>query len=901
MFGGLGQIRRGEGRDTFVAAGSLFVLLAAHALLETARDALFLASIDASRLPVVYIGVAVAALAVASLQERGPSGRAALSAWLGISGLVTGGFHFLVGSGQWVLYALYIWSAVVVTGGLTRFFILLGGRFSQSQAKRLYSVIGAGSVLGAIAGSGLAGLLLTVITPHELLMVGAGALLLAALGPLALSASEQKAFEPTPEKTSPLQSLTTTLQHPYARRVAVLMVLATVTFTFVDFAFKSEVASNIPADELGFFFARVYFALNVVSLFVQLFLVNWLIRVGGPTRALALLPGLLVFGGLGMLFGGGVFAGVALKGADGGLRHSLHRTASELLYVPMSSELRKASKTLIDIAGHRGGQAIASVIILCIAALGVDPVYIGAVILVLAGVAFALTVELRHHYLDVFRGTLAEAAEHKHVAFPELSLATLESLIATLSSTDEKRVEVALELFAEQGRAHLIPSLILYHPDPNVLAKALGLLASTGRTDFIPLADRLLDHEYAHVRAAALRARMELAPEEALLRSKVEVRCPVVRATALVGLTAGGFSTIEETGDYLDMVVTDGSDVAKEALARAIGYGPARGHDEYLVRLAVSDNDDVLLSVARSMGKSPTPKFVPHLVNMLARRTVRSEARKALVGLGDDALDVLESTLMDGDADVGVRRQIPHTIVLFDPARAAKILSRGLLEVQSGAVRYRILRALNRLVSEHPKVSLDRQQFSAALEREVSGAYRLLDWRLTLERGAEEQPARRSRTHQLLVRMLHGKEENARERMFRLLGVLHPEQGLQTLYRGLKSERADVGASVLELLESFVAPRVRRAVLGLVDDLPDQERLRLSDAPAKLGYVDVLRVLLDAESDSLRSLAVYHVGELGLVDLKQTLEALKPEPNTSLATVIQQTIALLTMDPEPAS
>ncbi len=901
MFGGLGQIRSGEGRDTLVAAGSLFVLLAAHALLETARDALFLASIDAAQLPVVYIGVAVAALAVSSLQERGPSGRAALSAWLGISGLVTGGFHFLIESGLWVLYALYIWSAVVVTVGLTRFFILLGGRFSQSQAKRLYSVIGAGSVLGAIAGSGLAGLLLTTITAHELLMVGAGALLLAALGPLALSTAEEKAHEPTPDKTSPLQSMTTTLQHPYARRVAVLMVLATVTFTFVDFAFKSEVAGNVPAEELGFFFARVYFALNVVSLFVQLFLVNWLIRVGGPTRALALLPGLLVIGGLGVLLGGGVFAGVALKGADGSLRHSLHRTASELLYVPMSGELRKASKTLIDIAGHRGGQAIASVIILCIAAVGIDSIYIGAAIVVLAGVAFGLTLELRHHYLDVFRGTLAEAAEHKHVAFPELSLATLESLIAALSSTDEKRVEVALELFAEQGRAHLIPSLILYHPDPDVLAKALGLLASTGRTDFIPLADRLLNHEYAHVRAAALRARMELAPEEELLRSKVEVRCPVVRATALVGLTAAGFSTIEETGDYLDAVVTDGSDIAKEALARAIGYGPAREHDEYLMRLAESDKDEVLLSVARSMGKSPMPQFVPHLVNMLARRTVRSEARRALVGLGDEALGVLESTLLDEDGDVGVRRQIPHTIVLFDPDQAAKILSGALSEVQSGAVRYRILRALNRLVSEHPKVSLDRRQFSAALEREVSGAYRLLDWRLALERGAGEQPARKSKTHQLLVRMLRGKEENARERMFRLLGVLHPEQGLQTLYRGLKSERADVGASVLELLESFVAPRVRRAVLGLVDDLPDQERLRLSDAPAKLSYNDVLRALLDADSDPLRSLAVYHVGELGLVDLKPTLEALKPEPNTSLASVIQQTIALLAMDPEPAS
>jgi len=53
MFGPLRQIRPGERRDTFVAAASLFVLLGAHAILETARDALFLASIAPEQLPVV--------------------------------------------------------------------------------------------------------------------------------------------------------------------------------------------------------------------------------------------------------------------------------------------------------------------------------------------------------------------------------------------------------------------------------------------------------------------------------------------------------------------------------------------------------------------------------------------------------------------------------------------------------------------------------------------------------------------------------------------------------------------------------------------------------------------------------------------------------------------------------
>ena len=91
--------------------------------------------------------------------------------------------------------------------------------------------------------------------------------------------------------------------------------------------------------------------------------------------------------------------------------------------------------------------------------------------------------------------------------------------------------------------------------------------------------------------------------------------------------------------------------------------------------------------------------------------------------------------------------------------------------------------------------------------------------------------------------------------------------------------RADVKASSRELLESFVAPRAREAILGLVDDAPDAQRLLSAGGfhrTEKLGYVELLRVLLDTDSDSLRSLAVYHIGELGLSELKPSLDALAP-------------------------
>ena len=63
----LAGIRPGEGRDTAGAFLTLFGLMTGHSVLETARDALFLAKISPGRLPLVYIGIAAVAVRPSSV------------------------------------------------------------------------------------------------------------------------------------------------------------------------------------------------------------------------------------------------------------------------------------------------------------------------------------------------------------------------------------------------------------------------------------------------------------------------------------------------------------------------------------------------------------------------------------------------------------------------------------------------------------------------------------------------------------------------------------------------------------------------------------------------------------------------------------------------------------------
>ena len=90
--------RKGERRDCWAAFLTLLSLIASHALLETARDALFLAKIPAARLPWVFL--AIAALSVGTLKlhgfvARGRGPRSVLTGATLFAAAVTFGFFWL--------------------------------------------------------------------------------------------------------------------------------------------------------------------------------------------------------------------------------------------------------------------------------------------------------------------------------------------------------------------------------------------------------------------------------------------------------------------------------------------------------------------------------------------------------------------------------------------------------------------------------------------------------------------------------------------------------------------------------------------------------------------------------------------------------------------------------------
>jgi len=880
-------------------------ITAAHAVLETARDSLFLARLPPSRLAWVYLAIAAVSLLLFVFEARrgGRRGRDALAVWLAVSAVIDVVFWSLVETpASWTLYALYTWSGVFASLVVVRFWTLAGDLFSIGQAKRLFSLIGAGGVIGAILGSSLARVLVVSFEPRHLLLASASVLLVTAAAVRSLLPAPEASTSSTAGPRLDSFDLSWPLQaiwlRPYLRRLSAIVVLSAVALTLVDFLFKSAVAASVPPDRLGAFFASTYLVLNTLSLATQLFAVSWLIRRLSVNRVLSVLPTLVIAATTAVVLGGGLVAALALKGLDGVLRHSLHRTALEVLYVPLTGDLRSRVKGFIDVLGQRGGQALASLLILASAALTDSLIVCGVAVMVLAVAWIRIATTLESHYLDLFRETLSEVSMRSRLDFPDMDLASLETLLKNLNSADDTEVVAALNMFAEQERVHLIPALVLYHPSRAVVLRALELFTLSGRQDFLTILARLLEHKDDEVRAAALRAHTwAFGPRQDLYARFADDPSPIVSATALIGLASyGGGDAARGARIAIDSYAETGSRDQRLALARAIRYSPGASYSEILNRLAETSNVDLRIAVLRAMREILSARFIPVLLPMLPIRALRQEARATLVAIGTEALAQLDTLLGDPQADPDVRLHAPRTISFFPPATAAPVLMRHLETTSAGTLGYRVLRALGRCRAADPALALDDSVLGRCLEQDLADAFRLLDRRLALERGAGDDDRRATAVHGLLVDLLEHRHALATERLFRLVGLLYPSEDARTLHRGVHDPSPKVRDSSRELLEHLLAPPLQGAVLALVDDIADDERLARSSPYYELeetDYVGVLRDLLDRGDAGSISLVAYHIGEIGAAALKPELERLRASPSELVATAVDQALTQL--------
>lgn len=265
----------------------------------------------------------------------------------------------------------FIWVSVFNLFVVSVFWSFMTDIFSETQSKRLFGPIAAGGSLGALAGPVVAGGLVTVVGVTNLLLISAAFLALALVCVQRLlawqsrlnDADAQQAVEERerPLAGGPWAGIRLVVTSPYLLGICVFILLYTTLSTFLYFQ-QAEIVRDSFSDsaQRTAVFAAMDFAVNVLTLTLQVFVTGRLVVRLGVPWALALVPLLLIvgFSALALAPVLGVLIVVQVLRRSG--NYALTKPTREMLYVVLNREEKYKAKNFIDTAIYRGGDAVSA-------------------------------------------------------------------------------------------------------------------------------------------------------------------------------------------------------------------------------------------------------------------------------------------------------------------------------------------------------------------------------------------------------------------------------------------------------------------------------------------------------------------------------------------------------------
>ena len=318
------DIRVGEFRRVLLMQLNVFLLIQCLWIVKPVVNAQFLSTAGIDKLPLVFLLVALTALAVATaysrLLNRIPLGIIMKRTYM-ISIFALISFAILLHLDffkDWMSYVFYIGVALFGLITTSQFWLLGNLVFSSLEAKRLFGIIGAGAIAGGISGGYITSALAPLMDGKNILLVASAMLI------VGMMINQRIWLTFVPEFNRTVQSRQTKTLHEYPLRLirnskhltylALIMGISVVVSKLIEFQFSSIASQRIQDPEkLTAFFGFWFSTANVISLGVQLLVTQRVLAALGVGRSLFVSPAVLFAGAAAVLYTPVLWAGTSLK------------------------------------------------------------------------------------------------------------------------------------------------------------------------------------------------------------------------------------------------------------------------------------------------------------------------------------------------------------------------------------------------------------------------------------------------------------------------------------------------------------------------------------------------------------------------------------------------------------
>ncbi len=397
------NLREGEGAALGWSFAYYFLLLCSYYILRPIRDEMGIAG-GVDNLAWLFTGTLVGMLLIhpvfTSLVKSLPRRRfVPLTYRFFIANLVVffALFQLVPENSVWIGRVFFIWVSIYNLFVISVFWSFMTDIYRSAQSKRLFGVLAVGGTIGAMTGSGITSALVQALGPVNLLLISAlmleaaarvsGALEKAEQG-LALAGLQDEAqdsdsaggatqaaagaqarqdsvMQEVAQKQQEvigggvLDGVRDVLRSPYLLGIALLMLLFTITSTYLYFMQLDVVAGASEDSRVRTqLLANIDLIVNIITLITQLFLTGRLLRWLGVGMSLAFLP-LLSLIGFGLV---GVAPALLVVLVFQILRRAgnfaIQRPAREVLYTVLPRSEKYKAKNFNDTFVYRVGDQV---------------------------------------------------------------------------------------------------------------------------------------------------------------------------------------------------------------------------------------------------------------------------------------------------------------------------------------------------------------------------------------------------------------------------------------------------------------------------------------------------------------------------------------------------------------
>ncbi len=897
-------VRRDEWFVTSLMFSYIFGTLMFYYVLKPLRSGLFLKNFPSSHLPYAYFLTAFLAGTIATLIFK-LHGRLSLIKMLtGINlAIIATLLYFRWAMGRnisFIPYIYFVYVQIVSVLSTTQFWLLAGYIYDSQQSKRIFPLLASGAIFGAMAGSAIPGFLSARLSTQSMLLICIGIcslLIMISLiawrhrRPEAERADARKFREPR-DRISDLLRLAFGSHHLTLMIILIFLTLiaSQISDWQVDAAAQahySDVYSHLSQNELKAAMessvnelrGRFYFFTNIIGLTLQATLTGLVVRRFGIGAAILFLPAGLFLTSIGVFLLPTLYMAVLSLGSNSVFRYSINRVGLELLWLPLSPEARKKTKVFIDVFVDRFGRAVAGVIILAmtgtVVTLGLRGTAIAIALLCAACVAVCIM--LRRSYVEAFRQKLARhevdlTEIRRYVNDP----ASVRLLTAALESGQERRVIYSLRLLQSIRGVDFSDKLLPLIGDPSPLIRAEAARTMVALPDFDPsLGERLLSDPSDAVREAAVEYLCSHADPDtgARIQMLLQHEHPAARKATARWLADNPSTPYIPSASRLQELLGLQDTDARTTAARLSARLPMQDGIR-LLRSSLQDPDPgVAAAAARAAGKAGLLDVVIDITRMLPDRSLRPAARDALVSYGARIAGTLGDILADPKQDIKLRREIPWVLSRIEVPRSLEVLLDS-LAASDERLKYRIIKALNRLHEQRPDQQIPLKAVEAHIYAEARSYYELLTSLQSLSTASDGQP------RALLVRSLREHTDRHLEAVFRLLGLHYSQRDIYAAYLALRARHADRRASAIEFLDSMLQKDLKAILLPLIEEKSVDRIIERASRLFGLQVPDpeeAIGSLLHQEDPWLKSCALHEIGTKRLGKFTDACRALAGE------------------------